>query len=166
MGVADITETGVDTVLTGVFAIFPLMIGFIMLVFFVTKIVFPILEDGRTERNMARIKKEKAQADSDKLRALVTRLVGLRSDFDDWLVDGLLVLEIECAAHPGEPKRVELLDELERSKDNNSNQIERLHSGYPESAPTTAELADIQHEWDNLRNRLSLLPHAEAISAA
>lgn len=155
-----------DSAFGSVLSMFPLILLLFGFVFLITKVFVPMVSDGQREREKARIAKAKAQEESDQQRALVAKLIGLRSDFDDWLVDGLLALEIECAANPSEPKRAELLDALRLSKDNNAAQIESLHSGELGNLPTTAELGDIQHEWENLRNRLNLLPPTEATSAA
>lgn len=160
-------NANIDEVFSTMFTtVFPSMLALFAFMFFVLKVVLPVVGEILEGRNKAKNAKAVAQANSDQKRAATTKLIGLRSDFDDWLGDALLTLEIECAAHPNEPKRLELLDALKASKDNNAAQIETLHADTSENVPTAAEAGDIQHEWDILRNRLNLLPATAATSAA
>lgn len=166
MSLAD-ANANIDEIFSSMFTtVFPSMLALFAFMFFILKVVLPVVGDILEGRSQAQNSKAIAQAKSDQKRAATTKLIGLRSDFDDWLGGALLTLEIECAAQPNEPKRLELLDALKASKDNNAAQIENLHADTSENVPTTAEAGDVQHEWDILRNRLNLLPTTAATSAA
>lgn len=144
----------------------PSILGIFVIMGLVVKVILPSICDLLSARDKKRSKKASLKADGEQKRILLMSLLGLRDEFDDWLADAVLTLQIECAAHPGEPSRVELLDALIASKDNNAAKLTKLHVRDLEALPTASELDDVRRDWDDLRRGINRLPATEATGIA
>jgi flagellar biosynthesis/type III secretory pathway M-ring protein FliF/YscJ len=152
MGVDAITSSLADWL-----SLFPSLILIFIVIAGLWYIVFgPLLiggeEDRAAQRNSAQ---QSAEADA-KRKELLASIISVCSDYDDWLDTNILILQIDCAGHPTDSQRAELLAEFIAARKKVSSLFIHIDSLVFETPDVDPE--EIAKQWDGYRQQLQNLP--------
>lgn len=146
----------------GWLALFPtVLLVWIVVMAFWTLILNPAASSAEGES--ARLEKENQNAEAEaNSRELIAAVSTLCSAYDDWLDTSILMLTIDCAGHPADSQRAELLAELIAARKTVASLF--IHLDNPAVEMPDVDPAEIAKQWDSYKQQFRNLPPLKQVA--